>query len=93
MNVLNEVEGLKVNRPQAGMFLLVDIAATGMTGDAYARKLLEETNVAVMPGTSFGNSLKTWIRLALTIDDKKTHEAGRRIAEHLKKAMSQEVNR
>ena len=48
MNVLNEVEGLKVNRPQAGMFLLVDIAATGMTGDAYARKLLEETNVAVM---------------------------------------------
>ena len=93
MNLLNEVEGLKVNRPQAGMFLLVDIAATGMTGDAYARKLLEETNVAVMPGTSFGNSLKTWIRLALTIDDKKTHEAGRRIAEHLKKVMSQEVNR
>ena len=93
MNILNEVEGLKVNRPQAGMFLLVDIAATGMTGDAYARKLLEETNVAVMPGTSFGNSLKTWIRLALTIDDKKTHEAGRRIAEHLKKVMSQEVNR
>ena len=87
MNKLNEVDGLKVNRPQAGMFLLVDIAATGMTGEAYARKLLEDSNVAVMPGTSFGTALKTWIRLALTIDDEKTHEAGRRIAAHLNESM------
>ena len=80
-------DSLKVNRPQAGMFLLVDIAATGMTGEAYARKLLEDSNVAVMPGTSFGTALKTWIRLALTIDDEKTHEAGRRIAAHLNESM------
>lgn len=87
LNELNDVPGLRVNRPQAGMFLLVDISLTGMTGDAYARKLLEDTNVAVMPGTSFGNSLKTWVRVALTIDDDKTHEAGRRIAAHLEKFM------
>ena len=88
LNILNEVPGINVNRPQAGMFLLVDISATGMTGEDYAKTLLDDTDVAVMPGTSFGTALKTWIRIALTIDDDKTDEAGRRIAAHLKRSLA-----
>ena len=39
------------------MFALIDVAATGMDGDAYAHDLLEQTGVAVMPGASFGATL------------------------------------
>jgi len=80
--ILKDVPGLRINRPDAGMFLLVDISATGLSGEAYARKLLDDTGVAVMPGSSFGTTLNNWIRVALTIDDGKTQEAGTRIARH-----------
>ena len=79
---LDGVAGLAVNRPQAGMFCLVDIRATGLSGRAFAFDLLERESVAVMPGESFGASLSGWIRLALTQPDDLTAEAARRIARH-----------
>ncbi|KUP91895.1 pyridoxal phosphate-dependent aminotransferase [Tritonibacter horizontis] len=60
---------LKVNRPEAGMFALVDVSGLGLDGDSFAWALLEETGVAVMPGSSFGEHMRNWVRLALTIDD------------------------
>lgn len=86
---LDGVAGLKVHMPQAGMFALLDIRASGMTGDAFARALLAEAKVATMPGESFGTALAGWLRLSLTQPDDRiatacdriaTFAAGRRIA-------------
>lgn len=66
---LNGVQGLAVHRPEAGMFSVVDVRATGLSGDAFARKLLVEEKVAVMPGESFGSALRGWVRISLTQDD------------------------
>ena len=60
---------LGVHPPQAGMFALVDVRSTGLNGDEFAARLLEQAGVAVMPGTSFGESLTDWVRVALTVDD------------------------
>ena len=79
---LNGVAGLQVSRPQAGMFILVDISATGMSSRDYAIDLLEKTGVAVMPGSSFGESLDDWVRITLTADDDLLKKASQRIAEH-----------
>jgi arginine:pyruvate transaminase len=38
--------------------------------------------VAVMPGSSFGESLRQWVRVALTIDDAEFDKALERIARH-----------
>ncbi|UWQ57685.1 pyridoxal phosphate-dependent aminotransferase [Leisingera caerulea] len=73
--------GLRVHRPEAGMFALVDVSATGMDGDAYAWDLLD-SGVAVMPGSAFGESLKHWVRVALTIDDESFGTALDRIVAH-----------
>ncbi|UWQ53096.1 pyridoxal phosphate-dependent aminotransferase [Leisingera caerulea] len=73
--------GLRVHRPEAGMFALVDVSATGMDGDAYAWDLLD-SGVAVMPGSAFGESLKHWVRVALTIDDESFATALDRIVAH-----------
>ncbi len=66
--------------PHAGMFILVDVRGTGLTGDAFARGLLEAEHVAVMPGSSFGAQAEGFIRLSLTVPDAKLAEACTRIA-------------
>lgn len=75
---------LRVHRPQAGMFALIDVSETGMTGAAYANDLLNSGGVAVMPGASFGDGLTNWVRVALTIADDEFATALDRIVSHAK---------
>lgn len=77
---LHGQNALHVHEPGAGMFTVVDIRATGLTGEDFARKLLLEERVAVMPGESFGPALNGWLRLSLTRPDDEITEACRRIA-------------
>lgn len=77
---LEGVAGLAVHVPQAGMFALLDVRASGLSGQAFAAQLLEVAGVAAMPGESFGASLQGWLRLALTQDDARTAAACDRIA-------------
>lgn len=37
-----------------GMFLFLDVSATGLTGEEFARDLLEQERVAIVPGYGFG---------------------------------------
>ena len=78
--------GLMVNRPEAGMFALVDVRATGLSGEAFAWGLLDDEKLAVMPGESFGVALSGWLRLALTVPDDLVEEAARRILRHAARA-------
>lgn len=82
---LDGVEGLAVHRPEAGMFALVDVRATGLSGEAFALSLLEKTGVAVMPGESFGSALAGWVRLALSQPDDVIAEACARITAHARR--------
>jgi arginine:pyruvate transaminase len=51
-----------------------------MSGDGFARALLDSAQVAVMPGESFGAALAGWLRLSLTQDDAVLSDACDRIA-------------
>lgn len=77
---LDNVSGLKVVPPEAGMFVLLDVSRTGLTGQDFAMRLLEERRVSVMPGSSFGNAGEYLVRLSLTVPDEKLAEACGRIA-------------
>jgi len=81
--------GLTVHRPEAGMFALVNIAATGQRGEEFALSLLENQGVAVMPGESFGNALAGWLRLSLTVEDALIETACARILAHAEQAQGQ----
>ncbi|MCG7625397.1 pyridoxal phosphate-dependent aminotransferase [Epibacterium sp. Ofav1-8] len=72
---------LRVHRPEAGMFALVNVRPLGMDCDRFAWALLEQAGVAVMPGSSFGEHMQDWVRLALTIDDATLTQAVDRISE------------
>ena len=77
---LDGVAGLRVHRPEAGMFALIDIRPLSHDSQAFALALLDATGVAVMPGASFGAALEGWLRVALNAADDVTAEACARIA-------------
>ncbi|MGR3462947.1 MAG: pyridoxal phosphate-dependent aminotransferase [Roseovarius sp.] len=76
---LSAAKTLEVHAPRAGMFAMVNVEKTGMTGHAYALDLLENAGVAVMPGSAFGATLGGWVRVALTVDDTRFEMACDRI--------------
>ncbi|MEO0485056.1 MAG: pyridoxal phosphate-dependent aminotransferase [Pseudomonadota bacterium] len=56
--------------PSGGaMYLMLDIRATGLSGQGFAQKLLDATNIAVMPGESFGQAAAGHVRVAMTLPD------------------------
>lgn len=56
--------------PNGGaMYMMLDISATGMSGDAFANALLETHHIATMPGESFGAAAAGHLRVAMTIED------------------------
>ncbi len=80
---------LRVHQPAAGMFTVVDVRATGLTGVEFANRLLDEERVAVMPGESFGAVLAGWLRVSLTRPDEEIAEACRRIAAFAARVMGE----
>lgn len=77
---LSRAPGLTPLSPEAGMFIVVDVSQTGMSGEDFAWALLREEGIAVMPGSSFGEQAAGFIRLSLTVPDTHIDEACRRIA-------------
>ncbi|MFD2642829.1 pyridoxal phosphate-dependent aminotransferase [Pseudomonas japonica] len=72
--------GLKVVRPDGGMFVMVDIRATGLSAQAFSSRLLETEGVSVLAGEAFGPSAAGHIRLGLVLDSAGLREACTRIA-------------
>ncbi|WP_421580700.1 pyridoxal phosphate-dependent aminotransferase [Shinella sp. M31] len=77
---LSRAPGVTPLPPEAGMFIVVDVSQTGMSGEDFAWALLREEGIAVMPGSSFGVQAAGFIRLSLTVPDTHIDEACRRIA-------------
>lgn len=56
--------------PNAGaMYMMLDVSATGLSGEGFANALLDEHQIAVMPGESFGTAAAGHIRVAMTVKD------------------------
>lgn len=76
---LSGCTALKPGKVSGGMFAMIDVSETGMTGEEFAWALLDQKAVAVMPGASFGENAKNLIRVALTVPDDDLREAIKRI--------------
>ncbi|NOD83309.1 MULTISPECIES: pyridoxal phosphate-dependent aminotransferase [unclassified Ruegeria] len=66
---------------QGAMYLMLDIRATGMSGDAFANALLDAHKIAVMPGESFGKAAAGHIRVAMTVADERFADALKTLCE------------
>ncbi len=71
LNILNTQQTVGLIPADGAMYLMLDIRASGLSGEGFANALLDAHRIAVMPGESFGNSAVGHIRVAMTIDDAK----------------------
>lgn len=76
---LKGAKNISARMPEGGMFVMVDVRKTGLSGEAFARRLLAEENVVTMPGESFGAGGAGHVRVALTVDEAQITEACKRI--------------
>ena len=81
---LNEV-GLSCVMPEGAFYVFPNIRSTGLTSQEFAKRLLEEEGVAVVPGTAFSPYGEGYVRCAyaVSLDDLKT--AVTRIANFVKR--------
>ena len=71
---------IRISQPSGAMYLMLDIRATGLSGDDFADRLLMERHIAVMPGESFGDAAAGHVRIAMTISDAPFEAAIKEIA-------------
>ncbi|MFI0474227.1 pyridoxal phosphate-dependent aminotransferase [Halomonas sp. HMF6819] len=86
---LEESSAVAAIRPPAGMFLMVDIRATGLSSQAFADRLLDEERVSVLSGEAFGPSAAGFVRLSLTVDAETLVEASRRLVACAERALAE----
>jgi arginine:pyruvate transaminase len=79
IKVFEGSKSITARMPEGGMFVMLDVRRTKLTGEEFAWRLLREENVTVMPGESFGNGGSGHIRIALTVDSKVLRDACTRI--------------
>ncbi|WP_170373326.1 pyridoxal phosphate-dependent aminotransferase [Ruegeria arenilitoris] len=71
MQVLARQNTVGLIPAQGAMYLMLDIRATGQSGEDFANALLDTHAIAVMPGESFGQAAAGHVRVAMTIDDER----------------------
>lgn len=65
VNGFNEI-GLTCFEPRGAFYAFPSIAATGMTDEEFCERLLQEEQVAVIPGSAFGASGAGFVRASYT---------------------------
>ncbi|HUL30733.1 MAG TPA: LL-diaminopimelate aminotransferase [Thermodesulfobacteriota bacterium] len=70
--------GLEVDRPKATFYLWIRVPR-GYTSARFATLLLERGGIVATPGNGFGKEGEGYIRMALTVDEKRLREAIERL--------------
>lgn len=72
--------GLQVTEPEGAFYIFPDIRSTGLTSEEFATRLIEEYQVAVVPGTVFGKGGEGFVRCCYATDTNKIKIALERMA-------------
>jgi aminotransferase len=75
--------GLPVVEPHGAFYIFPDVSATGLSDLEFCERMLVEERVAVIPGSSFGDSGKGFIRICYAASYADLEEAMDRIERFL----------
>jgi len=88
---LADCPGVRAHRPAGGMFVMLDIRATGLSAQAFAQRLLMEEGVALLPGDAFGPSAAGHVRMALVLAGEQLEEVCRRIGACARRVLAEQA--
>lgn len=66
---LEGVPNIRCSAPEAGMFLLVDVSDTGLSGYEFMRALYERRKVSVLDGAAFGHQTAHYVRICFATEE------------------------
>ena len=75
--------GLACHSPRGAFYAFPSVASTGLDSLEFARRLLEDRKVAMVPGTAFGAAGAGFCRASFSTSYERIHEACERIARFL----------
>lgn len=76
---LGDLPGVRVVRPEAGMFTLLDVRASGIDSAAFAERLFDEEGVAMLDAGLFGREARGFVRACHCASDAVLEDAATRI--------------
>jgi arginine:pyruvate transaminase len=79
LNGLQHIRGLECFVPDAGMFMLVDVRGTGLSGYDFMCELYKAERVSVLDGGAFGRETRGFVRVCFATDEALLREAMVRI--------------
>ncbi|MFJ4157464.1 pyridoxal phosphate-dependent aminotransferase [Pseudomonas sp. NPDC089752] len=88
---LADCPGVRAHRPAGGMFVMLDIRATGLSAQAFAQRLLMEEGVALLPGDAFGPSAAGHVRMGLVLAAEQLDEVCRRIRACARRVLAEQA--
>ena len=71
--------GMKVESPRAGLYIWAGVPE-GYTSAEFAEKLLEDTDVLMIPGGNYGATGEGYVRLSITLQDELIDKALERVS-------------
>jgi arginine:pyruvate transaminase len=76
---LETIPELRLLKPDAGMFLMVDVRDTGLGTHEFVEQLYQQSGVSVLDATAFGASAEGYVRISYTTGEAELEEACQRI--------------
>jgi arginine:pyruvate transaminase len=76
---LASIPELRCAVPDAGMFMLVDVRRTGLTGHEFMTELYRCEGVSVIDGGAFGKDTRGYVRVCFATDEAALRDASARI--------------
>lgn len=77
--------GMDCFEPRGAFYAFPSVAKTGMTSDEFAMKLLDEEEIAMVPGTAFGASGEGFMRASYATAYEKLEEALNRLERFMRR--------
>ena len=84
VKALNDI-GLDCFEPRGAFYVFPSIKSTGLSSEVFCERLLNERDVAVVPGNAFGDSGEGFIRISYAYSLKHIMTAVERIESFIKK--------
>lgn len=81
MSLVREIPEIRYIRPDGAFYLFCDVSKLG-DSDVIAKKILDEVNVALIPGSGFG--APDFVRLSFATSDERIREGIKRIGQWIK---------
>ena len=82
---LNSIEGVDCVMPGGAFYVFINIKKTNMTSEQFCDYILEDADVAILPGTSFGRFGEGYVRMCYAVKQERINDAIKRIRNSINK--------